>query len=80
MAACASCQVSIGCSGHSDWNGESGNRHAPSSQGSQPNGHPLEYRSTFIRRVEMLEDVIKGGVPAAQVAQLYGVSAAIVRK
>lgn len=35
---------------------------------------------TFIRRVEMLEDVIKGGVPAVQVAQLYGVSAATVRK
>jgi transposase len=27
-----------------------------------------------------VEDVIKGGMPAAQVAQLYGVSAATVHK
>ena len=37
-------------------------------------------RLTFIRRVEMVEDVINSGLPAAQVAQLYGVSAATVRK
>jgi transposase InsO family protein len=37
-------------------------------------------RLTFIRRVEMVEDVLKGGLPASQAAQLYGVSAATVRK
>ena len=37
-------------------------------------------RLTFIRRVEMVEDVLRGGLPAAQAAQLYGVSAATVRK
>jgi transposase len=37
-------------------------------------------RLTFIRRVEMVEDVLKGGLPAAQAAQLYGVSAATVRE
>lgn len=37
-------------------------------------------RLTFIRRVEMVDDVIKNGVPASQAAQLYGVSTATVRK
>jgi transposase-like protein len=37
-------------------------------------------RLTFIRRVEMVEDVLQGGLPTAQAAQLYGVSAATVRK
>lgn len=37
-------------------------------------------RLTFIRRVEMVEDVIQGGLPASHAAQLYGVSAATVRK
>jgi transposase InsO family protein len=37
-------------------------------------------RLTFIRRVEMVEDVLHGGMPAAQAAQLYGVSSATVRK
>jgi transposase InsO family protein len=37
-------------------------------------------RLTFIRRVEMVEDVLKSRLPANQVAQLYGVSAATVRK
>jgi transposase-like protein len=37
-------------------------------------------RLTFIRRVEMVEDVLKSGLPATQVAQLHGVSAATVRK
>lgn len=37
-------------------------------------------RLTFIRRVEMVEDVLQGGLPAAQVAQFYGVSAGTVRK
>ena len=37
-------------------------------------------RLTFIRRVEMVEDVIKGRLPASHVAQLYGVSAPTVRK
>ena len=37
-------------------------------------------RLTFIRRVEMVEDVVQGGLPAAQAAQLYGVSTATVRK
>jgi len=37
-------------------------------------------RLTFIRRVEMVEDVIKSGLPAHQVAQLYGVSGPTVRK
>ncbi|MFB9289371.1 IS481 family transposase [Pseudoduganella plicata] len=35
---------------------------------------------TFIRRVEMVEDVIKSRLPAHQVAQLHGVSAPTVRK
>ena len=37
-------------------------------------------RLTFIRRVEMVEDVLKGGMPATQAAHLYGVSSATVRK
>ena len=37
-------------------------------------------RLTFIRRVEMVEDVLKGGLSASYAAQLYGVSAATVRK
>jgi transposase len=37
-------------------------------------------RLIFIRRVEMVEDVLKGGLPAAQAAHLYGVSSATVRK
>ena len=41
---------------------------------------PKNARLTFIRRVEMVEDVLKGGLPAAQAAQLYGVSSATVRK
>lgn len=35
---------------------------------------------TFIRRVETVEDVLKNGLPAAQASQLYGVSAATIRK
>lgn len=37
-------------------------------------------RLTFIRRVEMVEVVLQGGLPTAQAAQLYGVSAVTVRK
>lgn len=37
-------------------------------------------RLTFIRRVEMVEDVLQGGLPAAHAAQQYGVSDATVRK
>ena len=37
-------------------------------------------RLTFIRRVEMVEDVLKSHFPDSQAAQLYGVSAATVRK
>lgn len=37
-------------------------------------------RLTFIRRVEMVEDVIKAGLSVNQTAQLYGVSTATVRK
>ena len=37
-------------------------------------------RLTFIRRVEMVEDVLKSRLPDSQAAQLYGVSAATVRK
>jgi transposase InsO family protein len=37
-------------------------------------------RLTFIRRVEMVQDVLKARLPACHVAQLYGVSAPTVRK
>lgn len=37
-------------------------------------------RLTFMRRVEMVEDVIRGGLSASQAAQRYDVSAATVRK
>lgn len=37
-------------------------------------------RLTFIRRVEMIEVVLQGGLPTAQAAQLYGVSTVTVRK
>lgn len=37
-------------------------------------------RLTFIRRVEMVEDVLKSRLPCNQVAQLYGVSATTTRK
>jgi len=37
-------------------------------------------RLTFIRRVEMVEDVLKSRLPASHVAQLYGVSVPTVRK
>lgn len=36
-------------------------------------------RLTFVRRVEMVEDVIKGGLSADQAAHVYGVSAVTVR-
>jgi transposase len=37
-----------------------------------------DVRLGFIRRVELLEDVIQRGLPASQVAHLRGVSAATV--
>lgn len=37
-------------------------------------------RLTFIRRVEMVEDVLKSGLSDSHAAQLYGVSSATVRK
>lgn len=37
-------------------------------------------RLTFIRRVEMVQDVVRNRLPASQVAAHYGVSAATVRK
>lgn len=37
-------------------------------------------RLTFIRRVEMVEDVLKSRLPASQVAQHFGVSPCTVRK
>ena len=35
-------------------------------------------RLTFIRRAEMIQDVLKARLPACHVAQLYGVSAPTV--
>ncbi|MGI4845765.1 MAG: leucine zipper domain-containing protein, partial [Janthinobacterium lividum] len=37
-------------------------------------------RLTFIRRVEMVEDVLKSGLSDSRAAHLYGVSSATVRK